>query len=51
MVLTQISAFYTEQGTTPSLFHNFKLSQGVWNHPLKNYGNAICSFVWMCQST
>jgi len=22
----------------PSLFHNFKVSQGAWNPPLKNYG-------------
>ena len=32
------AAFYTEQCTSPSLFHNFEVSQGSLNHSLNNYG-------------
>jgi len=31
------AAFYTEQCTTPSLFHNFEFSQGTRSHSLKHY--------------
>jgi len=31
-------AFYTEQCTSPSLFHNFVLSRGSLNYSLNNYG-------------
>jgi len=34
----ETAAFYTEQCTTPSLFHNFEVSQGARSHSLKNYG-------------
>ena len=34
---THKTAFYTEQCTTPSLFHNFEVSQGAHSHSLKNY--------------
>ena len=32
----EIAAFYTEQCTSPSLFHNFGVSQGARSHSLKN---------------
>ena len=38
MVLHKTAAFYTEQCTSPSLFHNFQVSQGSSNQSLKNYG-------------
>jgi len=31
-------AFYTEQCTSPLLFHNFEVSRGGSNRSLKNYG-------------
>jgi len=31
----ETAAFYTEQCITPSLFHNFEVSQGIHNHSLK----------------
>jgi len=34
----ETAAFYTEQCTIPSLFHNFEVSQGARSHSLKNYG-------------
>ena len=34
----ETAAFYTEQCTTPSLFHKFEVSQGARSHSLKNYG-------------
>jgi len=34
----ETTAFCMEQCTTPSLFHNFEVSQGTRNHSLKNYG-------------
>jgi len=34
----ETAAFYTEQCTTPSLFHNFEVQQGARSHSLKNYG-------------
>jgi len=37
----ETAAFYTEQRTTPSLFHNFEVSQGTRSHSLKNYGFQI----------
>ena len=37
MVFTQNSSIYTEQCTSPSLFHNFEVSQGGSNRSLKNY--------------
>jgi len=38
MVFAQTAAFYTEQCTSPSLFHNLEVSQGSVNQSLKNYG-------------
>jgi len=42
----ETAAFSTEQCTTPSLFHNFEVSQGACSHSLKHYGflfwDAIC---------
>jgi len=35
---THETAFCMEQCTIPSLFHNFKVSQGTRNHALTNYG-------------
>ena len=35
---THETAFSTEQCTTPSLFHNFEVSQGARTHSLKHYG-------------
>jgi len=32
------AAFFTEQCTTPSLLHNFEVSQGACSHSLKHYG-------------
>ena len=37
----ETAAFYTEQCTTPSLFHNFEVSQGACSHSLKHYGFQI----------
>jgi len=34
----ETAAFCTEQCTTPSLFHNFEISQGTRNHSFTNYG-------------
>ena len=34
----ETAAFYTEQCTTPSLFHNFEVSQGTRSHSLKVAG-------------
>jgi len=34
----ETAAFYTEQCTTPSLFHNFEVSRGARSHSLANYG-------------
>ena len=34
----ETAAFSTEQCTTPSLFHNFEVSQGARSHSLKHYG-------------
>jgi len=34
----ETAAFSTEQCTTPSLFHNFEVSQGARIHSLKHYG-------------
>jgi len=34
----ETAAFYIEQCTTPSLFHNFEVSQGARSPSLKNYG-------------
>jgi len=34
----KITAFYTEQCTSPSLFLNFQVSRGGSNRSLKNYG-------------
>ena len=35
------AAFYTDQCTSPSLFHKFEVSQGTSNLSLKNY-DFIC---------
>jgi len=37
MVFAQTAAFYTEQFTSPSLFHNFEVSRDGSNQSLKNY--------------
>ena len=37
MVFTKTAAFYTEQCTSPSLSHNFKVSRDHSNWSLKNY--------------
>ena len=44
IVLHKTAAFYSEQCTSPSLFHNFEVLSGTcnWNYPLKNYG-FICN--------
>ena len=34
----ETAAFSTEQYITPSLFHNFEVSQGACSHSLKHYG-------------
>jgi len=34
----ETEAFFTEQCTTPSLFHNFVVSLGARSHSLKHYG-------------
>jgi len=39
------ATFYTEQCTSPSLFHNFEVTRGAPNWSLKNYGfNLMPSF-------
>ena len=35
------AAFYTEQCTTLSLFHNFEVSQGAHNHSLKTMASSL----------
>jgi len=34
----EAAAFCMEQSTTPSLFHEFEVSEGTCDHSLKNYG-------------
>ena len=34
----ETAAFYVEQCTTPSSFHNFEVLPGACNHSLKSYG-------------
>ena len=43
--LHKTAAFYTEQCTSPSLFHNFEVSQGGSNQSLKSYG-FICKAIF-----
>jgi len=52
MVFKQTAAFYTEQCTSPSLFHNLKVSEGGSNWSLSNYG-FICDAVFfhLCACT
>ena len=38
LVYARNSSIFTEQCTTPSLFHNFEVSQGARSHSLKHYG-------------
>jgi len=45
------AAFYTEQCTTPLLFHNFEVSQGVRSHSLKKLWLPVWDaifFIYMC---
>ena len=34
---------------TPAIFHNFEVSQGICNHPLKNYGFVWNAILRMCK--
>ena len=38
MVFVQNSSIYTEQCISPSIFHNFEVSQGSSNHSLNSHG-------------
>ena len=42
------AAFYTEQCTSPSLFHNYEVSQGALNQSLKSYSlyGFICTAIF-----
>ena len=42
------AAFYTEQCTSPSLFHNYEVSQGALNQSLKSYSlyGFICNAIF-----
>ena len=43
------SGLCTEQPCTSTLLlHNFKVSQGAWNHPLKNYGSIRYAISFNC---
>jgi len=47
-------AFCTNQCTTPSLFHNFEVSQDTWNHSLKTMASSLgCHFpyLYVCMHT
>ena len=42
----ETAAFYTEQCITPSLFHNFEVSQGACNHHPKTMASSLrCHFL------
>jgi len=40
----RVATFYTEQCTSPLLFHNFEVSRGSSNQSLKNYA-FICDTI------
>jgi len=40
----ETAAFFTEQCTSPSLFHRFEVSRGDSNYSLKNYGFLYAIF-------
>ena len=42
------AAFYAEQCTSPSLFHNFEVSQGSLNRSLNNYGFISDAILKIC---
>jgi len=35
-IFTEIAALHIEQCTTSPLFHNYEVSQGICNQPMKN---------------
>ena len=42
------ATFYTEQCTSPSLFHNFEVTRGASNWSLKNYGFSLMPSFFTC---
>jgi len=45
MVSSKTAAFYSDQCTSPSLFHNFEVSWGASNWSLNNY-SFICNAIF-----